>query len=84
MKKQYTVFSAHIKTADVDAKLPDGTEVKATIPHYEVQLVPVEPTLDGTIKLSITGTKAILDAMGMFIEGAVVDAEFSITKAEEA
>ncbi len=57
MKTQMQVFSAHRQPTQVEASLPDGTKVQATVDCLEVQLVPAGNE-HGTWTLRLHGADA--------------------------
>ena len=75
----YKVFSAHRKTVQTVAVVSSGEEVNAVVESFDVQLVPKDPALHGTIKLEFIGTNAISEAEALFKIDAEVVANYVAT-----
>jgi len=76
MNKQFKIFSNHVLPMNTDAKLADGSIVKATIDSIEIQLVPTVCN-SGTIKLVFTNPDEQAEAAKLFIVDTVINVTFA-------
>jgi hypothetical protein len=75
MQIQYTVFSAEDHDTPVQATLPGGGAVTASVPALTVQLLPAASE-HGTVKLVFTGND-IAPAREKFVVGASITSTFA-------